>query len=270
MFALFWGCKTTAPRPLGRGAGRVGPTFTRRLHAEYAPVIDGREDCATMAAVRKSSGLKRRVGVALALVTLAGALATAAPAHRDDHGSPGPAQSHQGVVQAVTPVRRPPQAARRKPGDGARRRTDEDPRRTAGRGCSATCGPATSRPRAGRPAGRRTGSRPSIPRSARAAARAAIRSPAVSNPAILTPVRHRGAARTMAVPVTTDPRDIREPLGSRPMAASVLLVEDEENLASLVEAYLTEGGLRRRRGRHRRRGAATCSRRSRSASSSST
>ena len=56
-----------------------------------------------MAAVRKSSGLKRRVGVALALVTLAGALATAAPAHRDDHGSPGPAQSHQGVVQAVTP-----------------------------------------------------------------------------------------------------------------------------------------------------------------------
>ena len=56
-----------------------------------------------MAAVRKSSGLKRRVGVALALVTLAGALATAAPAHRDDHGSPGPAQSHQGVVQAVNP-----------------------------------------------------------------------------------------------------------------------------------------------------------------------
>ena len=56
-----------------------------------------------MAAVRKSSGLKRRFGVALALVTLAGALATAASAHRDDHGPPGPAQNHQGVVQAVTP-----------------------------------------------------------------------------------------------------------------------------------------------------------------------
>jgi hypothetical protein len=56
-----------------------------------------------MAAVRKSSGLKRRVGVVLALVTLAGALATGAPAQRDDHGSPGPAQNHQGVVQAVTP-----------------------------------------------------------------------------------------------------------------------------------------------------------------------
>ena len=59
----------------------------------------------------------------------------------------------------------------------------------------------------------------------------------------------------MAVPVTTDPRHIREPLGSRPMAASVLLVEDEENLASLVRGLPPAGGLRRRRGRHGRRGA---------------
>ena len=68
--------------------------------------------------------------------------------------------------------------------------------------------------------------------------------------------RRQAGLRALANLEGREARDaaaLLEALGSRHGGGSVLLVEDEENLASLVEAYLVQEGFTRRRGRLGRR-----------------
>ena len=214
----------------------VANEFTSRLHGENHPVIANCDDEPVMG---KRIGSRRT-----AVAALTAAFALVGPdggvRERPEGASPRPSTARP------APSRHGGRAVARLLAERAGRRAVGE-LDDASSSSSSTAARSPCRSTAGRPRSSSTAGAPSGPTSSRATS--------CRRPGRPGSPRRRCASRGRRIPS---------------MAGSVLLVEDEESLASLVQAYLVQEGFTVAVGRLRRGGARSRSSASRCGSSCST